>query len=328
MIESDQQVALSSWIFNSSIIYFTSLVSKRAAHNSKRGIDILRMGANPVFDANSPTPTPSSVGIPIGTGTQPKSSTTISRSKPSVVHLFLPKKFEVVPIIISDGDHPEISFQVGHNSELIPPKLYPYLRDSSQQTGYPLQISLQRESVSSSIGSTVFRLPYRRSLGFTPKYRFVLLPSFSANWNSDNSFLNIINGLSLTIRNLHLIRALSYRFRIAHRFTSLNCSSRIPYFIVLGFSFRILYSVALRLIFRVFYSVALRLISRVFYSVAFRLIFRVLYSVALRLIFRVLYSVFLRLIFRVIDIQYDSDLKAKFIEVGVSEFYKYLPARF
>ncbi|UYV61332.1 hypothetical protein LAZ67_1004422 [Cordylochernes scorpioides] len=30
----------------------------------------------------------------------------------------------------------------------------------------------------------------------------------------------------------------------------------------------------------------------------------------------------------VIDIQYDSDLKAKFIEVGVSEFYKYLPARF
>ncbi|UYV70371.1 hypothetical protein LAZ67_7002744 [Cordylochernes scorpioides] len=30
----------------------------------------------------------------------------------------------------------------------------------------------------------------------------------------------------------------------------------------------------------------------------------------------------------VIDIQCDSDLKAKFIEVGVSEFYKYLPARF
>ncbi|UYV81730.1 GTF2IRD2B [Cordylochernes scorpioides] len=29
----------------------------------------------------------------------------------------------------------------------------------------------------------------------------------------------------------------------------------------------------------------------------------------------------------VIDIQCDSDLKAKFIEVGVSEFYKYLPAR-
>ncbi|UYV77686.1 hypothetical protein LAZ67_15001937 [Cordylochernes scorpioides] len=31
---------------------------------------------------------------------------------------------------------------------------------------------------------------------------------------------------------------------------------------------------------------------------------------------------------QVIDIQCDSDLKAKFIEVGVSEFYKYLPARF
>ncbi|UYV73786.1 USP2 [Cordylochernes scorpioides] len=31
---------------------------------------------------------------------------------------------------------------------------------------------------------------------------------------------------------------------------------------------------------------------------------------------------------KVIDIQCDSDLKAKFIEVGVSEFYKYLPARF
>ncbi|UYV69004.1 GTF2IRD2 [Cordylochernes scorpioides] len=30
----------------------------------------------------------------------------------------------------------------------------------------------------------------------------------------------------------------------------------------------------------------------------------------------------------VIDIQCDSDLKGKFIEVGVSEFYKYLPARF
>ncbi|UYV63692.1 hypothetical protein LAZ67_2005323 [Cordylochernes scorpioides] len=30
----------------------------------------------------------------------------------------------------------------------------------------------------------------------------------------------------------------------------------------------------------------------------------------------------------VIVIQCDSDLKAKFIEVGVSEFYKYLPARF
>ncbi|UYV60629.1 GTF2IRD2 [Cordylochernes scorpioides] len=30
----------------------------------------------------------------------------------------------------------------------------------------------------------------------------------------------------------------------------------------------------------------------------------------------------------VIDIQCDSDLKTKFIEVGVSEFYKYLPARF
>ncbi|UYV76139.1 GABARAPL1 [Cordylochernes scorpioides] len=30
----------------------------------------------------------------------------------------------------------------------------------------------------------------------------------------------------------------------------------------------------------------------------------------------------------VIDIQCDSDLKAKFIEVGVSEFYKNLPARF
>ncbi|UYV66763.1 hypothetical protein LAZ67_4002788 [Cordylochernes scorpioides] len=30
----------------------------------------------------------------------------------------------------------------------------------------------------------------------------------------------------------------------------------------------------------------------------------------------------------VIDIQCYSDLKAKFIEVGVSEFYKYLPARF
>ncbi|UYV65724.1 GTF2IRD2 [Cordylochernes scorpioides] len=30
----------------------------------------------------------------------------------------------------------------------------------------------------------------------------------------------------------------------------------------------------------------------------------------------------------VIDIQCDSDLKAKFIEIGVSEFYKYLPARF
>ena len=30
----------------------------------------------------------------------------------------------------------------------------------------------------------------------------------------------------------------------------------------------------------------------------------------------------------VIDIQCDSNLKAKFLEVGASEFYKYLPARF